>query len=239
MHRNFDGNTDVWLLETAGGRLTRLTTHPANDIHPFWSPDGERMLFSSNRTGSYHLYERGMGANPEERQVMTVQGSATDWSRNGKLVLRQHRGDTQHADVWALRYGTDKPYPLLQTEFEERDAQFSPDAAWIAYPSTESGRSEVYVQPLAGSRRPVDGLDRRRRAAPLARGRQRNILHRARRPPHGCADYASSVRWVGRGGYASLALAHSHRRGDPERVAGAIFPVGRWLALPDEHGNPG
>ena len=35
--------------------------------------------------------------------------------------------------------------PLLQTEFNEYDARFSPDGRWLAYASDSSGRPEVYV----------------------------------------------------------------------------------------------
>jgi hypothetical protein len=38
----------------------------------------------------------------------------------------------------------------VQTPFEERNAQFSPDGHWIAYQSNESGRFEVYIQPFPG-----------------------------------------------------------------------------------------
>jgi hypothetical protein len=46
--------------------------------------------------------------------------------------------------------GDRKPFPVVQTDFEERDAQFSPDGKWIAYQSNESGRFEIYVQPFPG-----------------------------------------------------------------------------------------
>ena len=46
--------------------------------------------------------------------------------------------------------GDRKPFPIVQTDFDERLAQFSPDGKWIAYESNESGRVEVYVQPFAG-----------------------------------------------------------------------------------------
>lgn len=42
------------------------------------------------------------------------------------------------------------PFPVVQTVFEERDGQFSPDGKWIAYQSNESGRFDVYVQPFPG-----------------------------------------------------------------------------------------
>jgi len=44
--------------------------------------------------------------------------------------------------------GDRKPFPVVQTEFRERDAQFSPDVKWIAYESNRSGRSEIYVHPF-------------------------------------------------------------------------------------------
>jgi hypothetical protein len=46
--------------------------------------------------------------------------------------------------------GTGNPFPVVQTAFEERDGQFSPDGKWIAYQSNESGRSEIVVQPFPG-----------------------------------------------------------------------------------------
>jgi Tol biopolymer transport system component len=46
--------------------------------------------------------------------------------------------------------GVLKPYPLIHSEAEEQEGQFSPDGKWIAYQSNESGRFEVYIQPFAG-----------------------------------------------------------------------------------------
>ncbi len=43
---------DIFLLAADGSRETPLIEHPANDLFPFWAPDGKRILFSSDRTGS-------------------------------------------------------------------------------------------------------------------------------------------------------------------------------------------
>jgi Tol biopolymer transport system component len=52
-------------------------------------------------------------------------------------------------DLWALPLtGERKPFPVVQTNFVERNGQFSPDGRWVAYTSTESGQSQVYVQPF-------------------------------------------------------------------------------------------
>ena len=150
-HRGVDGNTDVWLLDTERGGLSRFTSHAANDIHPLWSPDGSRIVFSSNRTGSYQMYEKSTLGALEEKALVPAQSHATDWSRDGRFLLFQRVGPKTNLDIWVLAYGTDdQPSPLVQTEFDERDAQFSPDGKWIAYSSFASGQSEIHVQPFPG-----------------------------------------------------------------------------------------
>jgi hypothetical protein len=57
-------------------------------------------------------------------------------------------------DLWALPMeGDRKPFPVVQTTFEERDGQFSPDGNWIAYQSNVSGNVEIYVQRFCGGNR--------------------------------------------------------------------------------------
>ena len=44
--------------------------------------------------------------------------------------------------------GERRPQPLLQTPFEELNAEISPDGRWLAYQSNESGPDEIYVRPF-------------------------------------------------------------------------------------------
>lgn len=46
--------------------------------------------------------------------------------------------------------GDRRPSPFLDSQFNERLAQFSPDGQWIAYQSDESGRYQIYVRPFPG-----------------------------------------------------------------------------------------
>ena len=78
------------------------------------------------------------------------------------------------SDLWVLPLTGDAapagpPAPFLQTEFNERQGQFSPDTRWVAYVSDESGRPEIWVQrfPVSSSegskmRISVDGGDQPR-----------------------------------------------------------------------------
>jgi len=51
--------------------------------------------------------------------------------------------------LWALPLtGDKKPFPVVQTAFDETQGQFSPDGKWLAYTSNESGSDQVYVRPF-------------------------------------------------------------------------------------------
>jgi eukaryotic-like serine/threonine-protein kinase len=151
--RSVNGNTDVWLLELERGVLTRLTSDAAVDSYPVWSPDGSRIVFQTNRTGSPDLYQKPINnAGSEEPLLKNAQSKLPyDWSSDGRFLLYREIDPKLSWDLWALpMQGERKPFPVVQTEFDERDAQFSPDGKWIAYQSNESNRFEIYVQSFPG-----------------------------------------------------------------------------------------
>jgi TolB protein len=47
---------DIFLKHPEGAALTQLTSDPADDIQPQFSPDGDRVVFSSNRTGNWDVW---------------------------------------------------------------------------------------------------------------------------------------------------------------------------------------
>ncbi|MCX7973879.1 MAG: S9 family peptidase [Candidatus Aminicenantes bacterium] len=51
------GRTDLWLIGTDGQNLRRLTTHPASDFNPRWSPCGHFIWFLSTRSGSSQVWQ--------------------------------------------------------------------------------------------------------------------------------------------------------------------------------------
>jgi eukaryotic-like serine/threonine-protein kinase len=153
LHQRVNQNIDVWLLELGRGVLSRFTFDPALDVFPIWSPDGSRIVFSSNRKGPQDLYQKpAVGAGNEELLLATAQDKTpTDWSPDGRFLLYRSVDPKTGYDLWALPMnGDQKPFPVVQTNFDERDAQFSPDGKWIAYQSNESGRFEIYIQPFPG-----------------------------------------------------------------------------------------
>ncbi|HWS90074.1 MAG TPA: protein kinase [Pyrinomonadaceae bacterium] len=148
-----NGASDIWLMELTRGAPTRLTFDPADDGDAVWSPDGGRVVFSSQREGLPNLYQKlSSGAGGEELILKTEDAKwATDWSPDGRHVLYATQG-RQSNDLWVLPlFGERRPEPFARTDFSEGGGRFSPDGRWIAYTSNESGRFEVYVQSFPAS----------------------------------------------------------------------------------------
>lgn len=84
-----NGNIDVWVYEFASGTQERLTSDPARDALPVWSPDGSRIAFSSNRALDYDLYEKASNGVGNEDVLFESNDVKlpSDWSPDGQLLL--------------------------------------------------------------------------------------------------------------------------------------------------------
>ncbi len=139
----------LWLLDaSAQSSPTRLTFNRWNDIYPVWSPDGRRIAFASDRTGSYNLFEKPIDGSGSETQLHVSEAweFPEDWSRDGRALVFTRRDPRTKSDVWMLGLPDRQPRALLATEADELQPRLSPDGRFVAYASDESGRSEIYVQ---------------------------------------------------------------------------------------------
>ena len=148
------GNRDIWLYDVARTLRTRFTFDPAVEQEAIWSPDGNSIVFDSNRKGRSDLYRKASGGGGADELLYAdnVSKSPTSWSPDGKFLLYNALGLTPRGDIWVLPLvGERKPFPFAQTAFDEENGQFSPDGHWIAYQSNESQRNEIYVAPFRGT----------------------------------------------------------------------------------------
>jgi serine/threonine-protein kinase len=144
----------IWILELERGTLTRLTLENDNR-DPHWTPDSQRVVYTSFRNGRYGIYEKAADGSGSEEQLTTgeyTQGPES-WSPDGRdMTFGQWSPETQ-SDLWVLPRpdgAAGEPRLLVGTRFSEGGSAFSPDGGWLAYESSESGRFEVYVQPYPG-----------------------------------------------------------------------------------------
>jgi Tol biopolymer transport system component/tRNA A-37 threonylcarbamoyl transferase component Bud32 len=149
---------DIWTYEVARGIHARFTTK-GNNRYPIWSPDGNSIAFCSTRQTPQLSIFRQLASGVVDPQPLFLSGSGdlflSDWSHDGRFITFTQSSANTKQDIWILPLGADpKPYPFMQTTFNERAARFSPDGHWVAYDSDESGHYEVYLAPFpAGGRK--------------------------------------------------------------------------------------
>ncbi len=148
-------STDIWLVDLARGVRTRFTFGAGLHLDPVWSPDGSRIVFTSNQQGHLDLYlKNASGAGDAEPLLVSdSQKYPTSWSPDGRVLALTivTPGSKTGADIWMLAMtGERKATPFLVTEANEADARFSPDGSWVAYQSNASGREEIYLTPFPG-----------------------------------------------------------------------------------------
>jgi Tol biopolymer transport system component len=156
VYKEKDGNMDIWSYEIGRQVWDRITFDPGDDIYPLWSHDGASIVFGGVRglQGILGLYRRHLGA-PQGREELLLSTPLnkfpTDWSRDGRFLLYDEPDLKLANNVWGLQLDGDrKPFPIVRTESNEGQGQFSPDGQWIAYQSDKTGRPEVYLRPFPG-----------------------------------------------------------------------------------------
>ena len=148
-------NRDVWVVDVARGSATKLTFDPAGDLTPIWSADGRFVIFESLRSGPPAIFETPASGGGEERLVLRDAGLPLSASTDGRFLLYQRQDPKTGSDVWVMPLGSEpKPFPVLQTPFDERGGEFSPNGRWIVYESNETGSFEIYIRsfPAAGGK---------------------------------------------------------------------------------------
>ena len=157
--------TDVWSYDIARGTLNPITTHPADNTNPLWTPDGRQVVFTSRREGVLGLFRRNADGTGNAERLMTEADAlnvlARAWTPDGDTLLFERLmsgGGGSQSDLALLSMETEPRVSLLfGSQFTESRPALSPNGRWIAYESDRSGRPEIYVErfPDLGERQAV------------------------------------------------------------------------------------
>jgi serine/threonine-protein kinase len=143
-------NPAIWIYDLEHRLMRRLTFGSSWDANPVWTADGQRIVFTSNRTGDeYNLFwtaadfsggvEPLMSGPPD--QTRTTAHGQLNISADGRVLAFQHLGG-----IWTLGINPARRPEPFQTKASQ--AAFSPDGRWLAYESSESGQAEIYMRPF-------------------------------------------------------------------------------------------
>lgn len=132
-HVTFSYGGDIWIADFDGMKTERLTSTPAVESNPHFSPDGKWIAFTSNRSGAQAVYVvSANGGTPRRLTWHPSPASVCGWSPDGSRILYATPRDnapTGFARLWTVSM-EGGPSTLLTYQWAA-DGSFSPDGNQI------------------------------------------------------------------------------------------------------------
>ena len=138
----FDMLGDLYLLPIEGGTASRITSGPAFDIQPRFSPDGRRISFTSDRSGGDNIWIMDRdGSDPQQvtDESFRLLNNAV-WTPDGEyLIARKHFTSTRSigaGEMWLFHRSGGGGLQLTERRNDQQDAgepAVSPDGRYVYY----------------------------------------------------------------------------------------------------------
>jgi tricorn protease len=137
---------DLWICPSEGGKAERVTSDPADEAKPCWSPDGRRLAYAGDAEGTRDVYVLDLASHETRRLTRhAADDDAPAWSPDGAWIAFQSNRDSNLDlalnddvyDVWKMPAAGGTATRV--TRFRGENPAWSPDGAWIAYDRYSSG----------------------------------------------------------------------------------------------------
>ncbi len=132
-----DGNTEIYTIRADGSGFTNLTNDPAHDVNPFWSPDGKRIAFLSDRAGYMQVFT--MNADGSDVFQVTYReadhefSSLNPWSPDGSTLLFLEKTPDGKQILYSMQANGRNGVPRVSQPDNYSNVSWSPDGRDIAY----------------------------------------------------------------------------------------------------------
>jgi Tol biopolymer transport system component/DNA-binding winged helix-turn-helix (wHTH) protein len=149
--------SEVYTIPVSGGAPRRLTSNAQPGcstvtdlgcIGLMWTPDGKSIVFTSQRSTLPSPWHVAAGGGPMERE--TTYPAVGSFSKDGRRLVYSEQTNAEPLAIWrADLAGEGGPLlgksALIVSQYDERDAQPSPDGDRIVWMSSRSGFSEIWM----------------------------------------------------------------------------------------------
>lgn len=127
---------DIWLMPRAGGNAHRLTSSPGNESRCHFSPDGQRVAYTSDRAGNADVYMVSVaGGTPTRLTWHPAADVDADWTPDGRVLFASLRDGVMASGLPFQFYtlGADEVVPTPLRLTGSVNASFSADGRRLAY----------------------------------------------------------------------------------------------------------
>ena len=118
--------SDVWIVDRAGGVARRLTSTPAVESSPVFSPDGDLIAFTKQEGGRFYIGVIGIDGKGERLLSESYLDEGPDWSPNGRVIVffRENRPGAG-AQLWSVDL-SGRNERRVMTQTDASDPAWSP-----------------------------------------------------------------------------------------------------------------
>ncbi len=148
----------IFLVDSDGSNVRRLTDGQADDKMPSWSPDGQKIVFDSNRDNSAgdtklqtEIYS--MNADGTEQRRLTRNGYndfAPVWSPDGRTILFVSDRDGRF-QIYKMNTDGTGQRRLAVSDYYDAEPAWSPDGRFVAFSSDRTGSFQIHIMQADGS----------------------------------------------------------------------------------------
>jgi len=147
-----DGNSEIYVANRDGSNLRRITNNPAIDTSPTWSPNGTEIAFTSDRSGSPQIYTVSAdGLSAVQRLTNDSYCDRPTWSPApfNEIAYAARTGGSEF-DIKVIDVPTREVRQLTFGGAINESPSFAPNGRHIAFTSTRSGKSQIFVMARDG-----------------------------------------------------------------------------------------
>ena len=148
-------NSDVWIVQVAGGTPKRVTTNPGSDSTPLYSPDGKWIAYHSQLRGGYEsdrfrlmLYERATGKITDMTPSFDRWVNSMSWSPDSKSIYFTAENEGE-APIYRIDVTAQNPWPMeLVAGFNDSPTPTADGKILVFDRMSVEFPNEIYSAPL-------------------------------------------------------------------------------------------